>query len=155
MKANKSVSLNSKIASLSPFLDANGVIRAKGRLRKSNLTFESKHPVILPSNHKAVELFLNYQHTKFHHEGVEYIRSEIQKRYWIIGLRNALRSVKHNCVRCRLFSNSKPPQMSDLPVDRVTSDVRPFTHKVWITSARSKSRCSEERLKNGCACLPV
>ena len=126
--SDKPISSNSKIVSLSPFIDANGVMRAKGRLERANLSHETKHPIILPSKHRAVELYLNYQHKVFQHEGVEYIRNEVQKRFWIFGLRNALRAVKHNCVRCRLFSNSKPPQMSALPVDRVTSEVRPFTN---------------------------
>ena len=128
LKSERPVSSSSKIVSLSPFLDSQGVIRAKGRLRNANLTFEAKHPIILPSKHRAVELYLNYQHKIMHHEGVEYIRNEIQKRFWIFGVRNALRAVKHNCVKCRLFSSSKPPQMSDLPVDRVASEVRPFTN---------------------------
>ena len=101
---------------------------AKGRLRKADLSYHSMHPVILPSKHRAVELYLNYQHNVLHHEGVEYIRNEVKKRFWIFGLRNALRAVKHNCVRCRLFSNSQLPQMSDLSVDRVTREVRTFTN---------------------------
>ena len=103
-------------------------MQARGRLRKSKLSFNTKHPIILPSKHRAVELFLNFQHKQFYHEGVEYIRNEIQKRFWIFGLRNALRAVKHKCIQCRLFSASEPPQMSDLPVNRVTNEVRPFTH---------------------------
>ena len=128
LKAGKQLSSNSKIVSLSPFIDSKGVMRAKGRLRKADLSFETKHPIILPSKHRAVELYLNFQHKVFHHEGVEYIRNEVQKKFWIFGLRNALRAVKHNCVMCRLFTNSKTPQMSDLPTDRLTSNVRPFTN---------------------------
>ena len=79
LKSERPVSSSSKIVSLSPFLDSQGVIRAKGRLRNANLTFEAKHPIILPSKHRAVELYLNYQHKIMHHEGVEYIRNEIQK----------------------------------------------------------------------------
>ena len=52
----------------------------------------------------------------------------IQKKYWILGLQNALRAVKHNCVKCRQFGDSIPPQMSNLPIDRVTHSVKPFTH---------------------------
>ena len=128
LHSDNQISLNSRIVSLSPFIDANGVMRAKGRLERANLSYETKHPIILPSKHRAEKLYLNYQHKVFQHEGVEYIRNEVQKRFWIFGLRNALRAVKHNCVRCRLFNNSKPPQMSALPVDRVTSEVRPFTN---------------------------
>ncbi|XP_075263346.1 uncharacterized protein LOC142354894, partial [Convolutriloba macropyga] len=128
VKSEKTVSSNSEIVSLSPFIDSNGVLRAKGRLRRTNLPFKTKHPVILPSKHRAVELFLSYQHKIFHHEGVEYIRNEVQKKIWIFGLRSALRAVKYNCVTCRLFTSGKTPQMSDLPTHRVTNNVRPFTN---------------------------
>ena len=128
LKSKKTVSSNSKIVSLSPFIDSNGVLRAKGRLRITNFPFETKHPVILPRKHRAVELFLSYQHKIFHQEGVEYIRNEVQKKFWIFGLRSALRAVKHNCVTCRLFTSGKSPQMSNLPTDRVTNNVRPFTN---------------------------
>ena len=128
LKSKKTVSSNSKIVSLSPFIDSNGVLRAKGRLRRTNLPFETKHLIILPSKHRAVELFLSYQHKIFHQERVEYIRNEVQKKFWIFGLRSVLRAVKHNCVTCRLFTSGKTPQMSDLPTHRVTNNVRPFTN---------------------------
>ena len=115
LKAGRSVSSNSTIVTLSPFLDSNGVMRAKGRLSKSNLSYNMKHPIILPSKHWVIELYLNYKHKSLHHEGVEYLRSLIQREYWILGLRNALRSVKHNCLQCRRFGNTIVPQMSDLP----------------------------------------
>ena len=130
IKSSKELPASSKIASILPFIDEEGLLRAKGRLNKSNLSFEAKHPIILPSKHRAVELFLNWQHRLNHHEGVEYLRSVIQREYWILGLRNALRSVKHNCVQCRRFGNALLPQMSDLPKDRVKDNVRPFTNCV-------------------------
>ena len=70
---------NSKIESLNPFLSEN-LIRAKGRLRHPNLSFGEKHPVILPHSHPAVKLYLEFQHKHNHHQGVEHIRAEIQKK---------------------------------------------------------------------------
>ena len=84
------ISPNSKIVSLVHFIDSNGILRAKRRLRKAKLPYETKHSVILPNKHRAVQLYLNYQHKVFHHEGVEYIRNKVQKKFWIVGLRNAL-----------------------------------------------------------------
>ena len=49
LHSDKPISSNSKIVSLSPFIDANGVMRAKGRLERANLSYETKHPIILPS----------------------------------------------------------------------------------------------------------
>ncbi|UYV65695.1 hypothetical protein LAZ67_3005166, partial [Cordylochernes scorpioides] len=38
---------NSKLLSLNPFIDSSGILRVGGRLRKSNLQFNEKHPIIL------------------------------------------------------------------------------------------------------------
>ena len=136
--SGKTISPNSKIVSLVPLIDSSGTLRAKGRLRKADLPYETKHPVILPSKHRAVQLHLNYQHKVFHHEGVEYIRNQVKKKFWIIELRNALRSVRHNCVQCRLFASIEPPQMSDLPIDTPMKNVRPLRTQVLIILDLSK-----------------
>ena len=44
----KMVPESSGISQLDSFLDNKGILRVVGRLRKSNLTEEEKHPVILP-----------------------------------------------------------------------------------------------------------
>ena len=83
--SGKTISPNSKVVSLVPLIDSNGILRAKRRLRKADLPYETKHPVILPNKHRAVQLYLSYQHKVFHHEGVEYIRNEVQRKFRIIG----------------------------------------------------------------------
>ena len=88
--SGKTISPNSKVVSLVPFIDSNGILRAKGRLCKAGLPYETKHPVISPSKRRVVQLYFNYQHKVFHHEDVEYIRNEVQKKFWINGLHNAL-----------------------------------------------------------------
>ena len=136
---------SSKIASLAPFLDDNELIRAKGRLRKADLDYKDKHPVILPSKHESVELLLVYQHKLYHHKGMEYVRSRIQKNYWILGLRKALRADRDNCVKCTQFGYSIPPQMSGLPIDRVTHSVKPFTHTGVTSLVHLIPNCSGEQ----------
>ena len=39
------------LAALNPFIDDNGVMRVGGRLQNSHLSFEEKHPIILPKSH--------------------------------------------------------------------------------------------------------
>ena len=128
LKKGDSVKGNSKIESMNPFLSEN-LIRAKGRLRRANLSCGEKHPVILPHSHPAVNLYLEFQHKHNHHQGVEHIRTEIQRKLWVTGLRNALRSVKHQCLHCKLKRRqTSMPMMSDLPVVRIEDNVTPFTN---------------------------
>ena len=47
LKAEKEIAKGSKILQFSPFLDEEGLIRAKGRIGKSQLDFNAKHPVLL------------------------------------------------------------------------------------------------------------
>ena len=92
--------VKSKLSKLSPFIDEYGLLRTKGRLQHSNLPYEQKHLIILIANHPIVQLKLIYEHESNNHEGTEYVRSLIQQQFWIIGLRNALRQIKRNCVLC-------------------------------------------------------
>ena len=63
------------------------------------------------------------------HEGTEYVRSVLRQEYWIIGLRNALRSVKAKCVKCRKQQAAvSQPIMADLPRERLQERVFPFTN---------------------------
>ena len=128
LKRGDPVKSNSKIESLNPFLSKN-LIRAKGRLRHANLSFEEKHPVILTHSHPAVKLYLEFQRKHNHQQGVKHIRAEIQRKLWLTGLRNALRSVKHQCLHCKLKrSKTLMPMMSDLPIVRKEDNVTPFTN---------------------------
>lgn len=112
MKQNE-VSSRSHLLPLSPFLDKDGLMRARGRLRKANIEYQTKHPIILSSKHPVVKLFLEHQHRQYHHQGVEYIRSQLQQKFWILGLRNELRATKHRCKQCRIFGKGLCPRMSD------------------------------------------
>ena len=66
-------------------------------------------------------------HEDKHHERTEYVRSLVQQRFWVIGIRNALGSIKSNCVKCRkLAVQAIHPHMADLPGERVEGNVYPF-----------------------------
>ncbi|GFU42718.1 hypothetical protein TNCV_3139181 [Trichonephila clavipes] len=56
----KQISLppKSPLRSLHPFIDEHGLVRVGGRLQNSQLQFNSKHPIILPSQHSISELLI-------------------------------------------------------------------------------------------------
>ena len=104
------------LAKLSPFVDSDNTIRLKGRLSKATISDDLKHPILFSAKHPAVVLMLIQMHEDNHHEGTEYVRSLVQQRLWVIGLRNALRSINSKCVKCRKQA-VRPihPHMVDLP----------------------------------------
>ena len=132
---------NSKILQFSPFIDQQGLIRAQGRIGKSQLNFETKHPILSHWKHHVVELFLQNEHRKSNHEGTEHVRNIVQQKFWILGIRNALRSIKNKCIRCRKGrAQTMTPVMAELPTERLNASTAfanvgihyfgPFTVKI-------------------------
>ena len=122
LKAEKEIPKNSKILQFSPFIDQQGLIRAQGRIGKSQLSFETKHPILLHWKHHVIELFLQNEHKNSHHEGTEHVRNIVQQKLWILGIRNALRSIKNKCIRCRKGrAQTKAPVMANLPEERLVA----------------------------------
>ena len=70
---------------LSPFLAEDGSMRLRGRLRRSELSFQTKHPMLLSAKHPLVILMLKQAHADNNHEGTEYVRSVLQQEYWKYG----------------------------------------------------------------------
>ena len=122
LKAENEILKNSKILQFFPFIDQQGLIRAQGRIGKSQLNFETKHPILLPCKHHVVELFLRNEHKNSHHEGTEHVRNIVQQKIWILGIRNALRSIKNKCIRRRKGrTQTKAPVIADLPEERLVA----------------------------------
>ena len=117
------------MAKLSPFLDDTGIIRVGGRIKHDNLSFEQQHPILLSTKHNFVKILLRDLHLEHNHEGVEYVTSVIQRKFWILGLRNALRSIKNSCVFCRkVRAQINFPLVADLPAEKLDYQSYPFTH---------------------------
>ena len=115
------------LAKFAPFVDSDNTIRLKGRLSKAIISDDLKRPILLSAKHPAVVLMLIQMHEDNHHEGTEYVRSLVQQRFWVIGLRNALRSIKSKCIKCRKQAVQPiHPHMADLPKERVEGSVYPF-----------------------------
>ena len=93
------------------------------------MSYNAKHPILLSAKHHIVKLKLEQAHRDNLHEGTEHVRNQLQQEFWIIGIRNALRQIKANCVKCR-HRNAHPlyPPMADLPKERLTDQVYPFTN---------------------------
>lgn len=112
-----------------PYLDAEGIMRVGGRLRRANVPEDVKHPVILPRRSHVTELIIQDCHHAIKHQGSGMTHNETrQKGYWIIGGTSAVGSYVSKCTICRkLRTPSQLQRMGDLPTNR-TETAPPFTY---------------------------
>ena len=75
-----------------------------------------------------MKAFLRKVHvTDNFHEGIEYLWSVIQQKFWILELRYEFRGIKLKCVLCsKRQPKSLQPQIADLPVERLGFNKKPF-----------------------------
>lgn len=120
---------NSRLSTLSPLLNEKGLIYLSGRISAAaDVDIKVKRPIILDSKEPTVRLLIKHYHAKFAHANTETVINELRQQYWILGVRNAVRSVSRECQMCKLLRvpTMRPP-MGDLPEARVTHHRKPFT----------------------------
>eukprot|EP00112_Aurelia_sp_Birch-Aquarium-sp1_P021942 Seg6027.3 transcript_id=Seg6027.3/GoldUCD/mRNA.D3Y31 product="hypothetical protein" protein_id=Seg6027.3/GoldUCD/D3Y31 len=119
--------LKGSLLRLSPFVDADGLLRVGGRLRNAPIPYSAKHQLILPQRHYMTKILILQTHEDNAHAGPEYTLSELRQRYWIIGGRSIVRRILHNCLHCKkLRVQPLIPKMADLPDFRVAANEPPF-----------------------------
>lgn len=125
------VAVNSKFRSLSPIIQ-DGIIRVGGRLRHSNLPYDQKHPILLPSSHPFTTLIIRTYHERYLHVGQQGLLYIIRKMYWIVNAKSAIRKVIHRCITCfKVKPKETETYMGDLPACRVNPSFLPYT-KTWL-----------------------
>lgn len=128
LKSKTNLPAASKLHSLNPILDENGVLRVGGRLQNSNMSDAEKHPIILSNKCHLTTLIIRKQHYVTMHGGAQLILGLLRKQYWIIHARDTVSSYIHRCVTCHRFNASSAMQlMGNLPEPRVNI-TRAFTH---------------------------
>jgi len=127
LKVNRSVSNSSCLASLSPFLGEDKLIRLGGRIENSPLSFKERHPIILPK-HRISDLLITQAHKAALHGGTQLTLRILRQSYWIIAARSSVKSYIHACVTCvRERACTSQQLMGNLPNPRVTPSA-PFSH---------------------------
>lgn len=130
LKLDKPVPKRSPIYKLSPFLGDDGLIRISGRINNAECVSRgTKEPVIMPKSHIITKLIVKQYHEDFKHQNQESICAAIRTKFWIPSLRQLVRSIKNNCQECKnRNAMPKPPLMGQLPIDRLSPYLRPFTY---------------------------
>lgn len=110
-------------------VEVDGLLRLRGRVDAAKgLGDDYKRPVILDSKHQVTRLIIAHLHERFNHGNHATIINEVRQRYWVLGLRSAVRATAHDCQWCRVYRGA--PQrlpMGDLPKERLQIGEPPFT----------------------------
>ena len=69
LRTHQEVFHKSSIISLHPFIDHESLIRVRGRLQQSSLSYGTVHQLILPPNHHLTELIVSAEHIRLLHAG--------------------------------------------------------------------------------------
>ncbi|XP_039442932.1 uncharacterized protein LOC120423264 [Culex pipiens pallens] len=127
LEKGKPVPKQSNIYKMSPFIDAERVLRVGGRLKLSQLPFQAKHPALLPGSHPFARILAEFYHQKLFHGGGRLLLTAMREEFWPIGGRILARSVVRNCFRCvRLNPELVQQQIGQLPAQRIIPS-RPFS----------------------------
>eukprot|EP00057_Strongylocentrotus_purpuratus_P005403 XP_003730892.1 PREDICTED: uncharacterized protein LOC100888831 [Strongylocentrotus purpuratus] len=116
------------IMKLDPFFDdETQVFRVGGRMDRAPVSYDVRHPYLLPKKSHISWLIVQDSHAHSLHGGHLRTATEVRKKYWIVGDTGISRRVVRACVICRRH-RGKPVQqkMSDLPDFRVGRCSPPF-----------------------------
>ncbi|KAL0822662.1 hypothetical protein ABMA28_004686 [Loxostege sticticalis] len=130
LKDGKCVSRSSRLLTLCPIIDEQGLLRVGGRIdAAAEVTLEMKRPIILDGRHPVARLIVRHYHVKSAHGCQETVVNELKQSYWIIKLRPTVKTVVTQCMFCRIRKClPRVPRMGDLPEARLAHHQRPFTH---------------------------
>lgn len=100
LQSTEPLSSKSELRGLAPFIDSDGVLRARGRLQRSNLSFHRKHPILLPAHHHFTDLLIDRSHLNTLHGGVQLALAYLRQKFWIVNARQVIRSRLNKCIKC-------------------------------------------------------
>ena len=123
------IPLNSKLLTLKPVIDEEGLLRSDGRLTYAEyLPFDVRYPIILPRKHWVTKLIVkNFHEQSNHSAGTNHTLSKISARFWIMQGREEIREWEAECFECRRRKTKAARQiMAPLPKIRLKLPLRAF-----------------------------
>ena len=81
------------------------------------LSYDEKHPVILPKKHHVSQLIVRHCHESLAHAGKEQTLARTRKIFWILGGRGLAKNIIRNCFKCR-WLNERPMKQVMAPLSK-------------------------------------
>ena len=127
LSKNKEIPKTSSIFNLHPTIK-DELLVVNSRLKTSFTITHSKNQIILPKDHPVSKLIIQDIHETNLHSGREFTLSQLRQSYWIPRVKGVLRRVIHQCLYCkRQRVKPQAPLMSDLPLERLAVNQKPFS----------------------------
>ena len=114
LQSSGRVRKTSSLKLLDPVINSEEILVVGGRLKYARLAVRQKHPYLLPGAHKLAWLIAHDSHNEAH-LGVEWVISNLRKRFWITQARRLVKSIKRSCLMCkRLYGKPFYQKMGDI-----------------------------------------
>ena len=121
LKGGLPPSRSSKLLSLTPFLDKDGILRVRGRQGERKQQYDTIHPIIIHGRNHVAKLIIRAEHIRLLHAGSSLVLTSLSRRFVIIGGNKTVRGIVRRCIVCRRFSGKTQNQrMGSLPRIRIT-----------------------------------
>ncbi|XP_023316217.1 uncharacterized protein LOC111694003 [Trichogramma pretiosum] len=128
--AGEKLPKRSRLRALHPFIGTGGLLRVGGRLQNAPLTYDEKHPIILPGRCLIVRRLIEQAHRDTLYGGPQLMRSHLGRMFWILRGPRVIPAVFGDCVRCARFrATALEQQMGPLPAEEQRSK--------WLTARES------------------
>lgn len=117
-----------RFSHLSLFVDRDGLLRVGGRLKRANIDYDQRHPILLPGRNMITDKIIRQIHENNYHTGIQTTLNLFRQNFWVTDGRNQVRKIVRDCIKCFRF-NAKTIDylIGDLPAPRVQAN-RPFSH---------------------------
>lgn len=133
------------LRNLNAFVDDKRLLRVGGRLQNFSGTHDERHPLILPRHGALTRLVIADAHERVMHYGPKQTIGQLQQRYWVLGVRNAVKAHIRTCIICyRTKPQSQQQLMGSLPAASVTPS-RAFLHTaidyagpIWTRTSKGR-----------------
>nr|XP_036214410.1 uncharacterized protein LOC118680113 [Bactrocera oleae] len=93
LRESKPIDKKSSLLILNPFLDTKGLLRANGRLANSSLTYNERHPLIIPEKSRLATLLLNYIHLLMLHAEHRLMQHIVRQEFYIPRLKPQIKKM--------------------------------------------------------------
>lgn len=102
---NKPLSRKSRLLNLCPFIDKDDLLRVGGRLTNSGLSYEERHPIIIPERSHYAKLLVNFTHRILLHSEHNIMLRAIRQGFHIPRLKNLVRKCIRECKTCTIYKH--------------------------------------------------